>query len=163
MQYIITLTASDRVNRGLAGLIVFLVLLYFLLIFYELIHTLIHIRKRDLRLWDALLPLESKMIRLLQLSVFLLSFIYSVSVLVYGGDQCPKEWQWHFGLFSIILGWTYLILLSYKLPWIGVYAKSFSTIVLTFLKLAFFATLLILASTIVLRMVFFDPTALVSL
>ncbi len=146
-------------NRGLAGFIVFLILLYFILEVY----TMIYILKRNLQLWDVILPLESKLIKLLELFVFLFSFIYSTSVLVYGGDKCPQKWQWHFGLFSIILGWTYLILLSYKLPWIGVYAKTFTTIVLTFLNLAFFAILLILASTIVLRMVFFDPTALVSL
>lgn len=148
-------------NRGLAGFIIFFISLHFLLTLYELFHTVICILKKDLQVRTVLLPLKSKMTKLLQLFVFIFSLIYSISVLINGGDQCPQEWQWHFGLFAVILGWTSLILLSYKLPWIGVYANTFMTIVLTFFKLAFFAALLILASSIVLRMVFFDPTALV--
>ena len=149
-------------NRGLSGFIVALISLYLLLAMYLTLRTVVRVRGKHLGLWDVFFPLKSKLKNLLQLLLILFSLIYSVSVLANGGNRCPQGWQWHFGLFAIILGWTYLIFLSYKLPWIGVYAITFMSIVLTFFKLAFFAALLILASTIILKMVFFDPTAQVS-
>lgn len=149
---------SSNLSYGLASIVISLVIVYFILVLYEVVVTII----RGIQFEDVFLPMKTKLIKLLEISVFVLSLIYSISVLVYGGDQCPQKWQWHFGLLSIICGWTYLILLSYKLPSIGVYASTFTTIVYTFVKLGFFAILLILASTIILRMVFYDPTALVS-
>lgn len=131
------------------------------------IWTVIRIRREDikaknifflplnLKLWKIFFPLNLMLPKFLHLLLITLSVIYSLSVLGNGGNQCPQGWQWHLGLFAVICGWTYLIFLSYKLPWIGVYAITFVNIVITFLKLAFFAGLLILASTIILRMVFF--------
>ena len=46
-----------------------------------------------------------------------------------------------------------------KFPYIGEYALVFATICKTFLKLALFGILLILASTLVLDMIFYNPLA----
>ena len=94
---------------------------------------------------------------------FVLALVFSIAVLVseVKGDGCPQEWQWHFGLFAILFGWTILILKITKLNIIGVYALTFITIVQTFIKLSLFAILLVLASSIVLKMVLFDPRAVV--
>lgn len=70
--------------------------------------------------------------------------------------------MWNVGIFAIIFGWTNLIVLTSKLPYIGEYALVFAAILKTFLKLTFFGLLLIFASTIVLIMIFYNPQAIVS-
>lgn len=93
----------------------------------------------------------------LQVIAFTLDIIFSVLTIVNTAtNDCCAGVTWHFGLFAIILGWTFLIHLCSKLPFVGEQAIAFLEIVWTFLKLTVFALLLVLAATIILSMTFFN-------
>lgn len=116
-------------------------------------------RKRaDLK--EVFHPVIEKFDNYLQVMVFIMAIIFSLLTIVNTAtDGCCGVWTWHVGLFAIILGWTYLIHLSSKLPFVGEQAIMFLDILWTFLKLSIFALLLVLAATIVLAMTFFNPQA----
>ena len=96
----------------------------------------------------------------LQVGVLFLTISLSILTIVSTATNgcCEREIR-HISLFSIILGWFYLIHLSSKLPFIGGHAIVFLKIVGIFLRLTIFALLLVLASLI---LTFFNAQALVS-
>ena len=77
-------------------------------------------------------------------------------------DRFHSKAIWRVGIFATIFGWSNLVLLGSKLPTFGEYALIFMNILKTFIKLAIFGFILVMASTIVLRMIFYDPVELVS-
>ena len=80
-------------------------------------------------------------------------------VFVYINDcGCPSSWQWQIGIFAIFLGWLNMIFFASNIPWISIYVIMFREIFLTFFKLLLFALLLITAFSIVLFMMFYNPT-----
>lgn len=99
----------------------------------------------------------------LEIVTFLLSVVFVIAsiVLSVNGD-CHSKALWRVGIFAVMFGWTNFILMASKFPVIGEYALMFKTIFKSFLKLALFGILLVLASVIVLDMIFYDPLAPVS-
>ena len=99
----------------------------------------------------------------LQIPTFVSSLIFSVvSIVSTIKEDCLSKLFWRLGVFAVIIAWTKLIVMLSKLPVIGEYALIFSTICKTFFKLALFGILLVLASTFVLDMIFYNPHAPVS-
>ncbi len=108
-------------------------------------------------------PIMETIHHYLQVIVFISAMIFSVLTIVNTAtDGCCEVWTWHIGLFSIIFGWTYLIHLTSTLPFVGEQAITFLDIFWTFCKLTIFASLLVVAATIVLAMTFYDAQAPVS-
>ena len=85
-----------------------------------------------------------------------------ISINVSIQNSCHGNESWTLGVFTIILAWTYLTFILNKLPYIGHYAIIFAAICWTFFKLMFFAIFLLLASSLVMRMIFYNPSAPVS-
>lgn len=142
---------------GLAALLISVTLIHLIIVVIQLSGF------KNMQFRSILFPAKMKTTYYFQLLVFVLSLIFSCLTIAVTSNGCCVEWQWHFGLFAVSLGWANLIHLFFKFPFVGEHAIIFATIVVTFLKLAVFALLLILASTIVLMMVFFDAEAMVSL
>ena len=96
--------------------------------------------------------------------LYVLSLVLTISVFIVSArNGCMTRWQWHIGLMCVLYGWIYFIFLTTKLPLIGVYSIIFLTIVKTFAKLVLFSLLLIITSTTVFFMTFFNPQAAVSI
>ena len=112
---------------------------------------------------DLFLPINKRVNLYLQLVVFLVALAYSCITLAANSTGCCTQSQWHFGLLAVSFGWANFICLFSKFPFVGEHAITFAKIIWTFLKLALFALLLILASTIILMTIFFDSKALVRL
>ena len=94
-------------------------------------------------------------------AIFTLFFV-GKSIEISIDNTCHGNESWTFGVFAIILAWTNLTLILYKFPVIGHYALVFAAICWTFFQLMFFAIFLLLASTVVLHMIFYNPLAPVS-
>ncbi len=155
---IVPYTGYKVLSYGLA-IAVFIVTLLHLLV--PLILVLSHQKHRSLK--KMLFPIVPNLDLYLRSAVFFLAMLLSILIIATNASNgCCVAGAWHVGLFAIILGWIYLIVLSSKLPIIGEQAIVFQDIILTFLKLAPFALLLVLAATIVLTITFFDAQALVS-
>ena len=100
---------------------------------------------------------------LLQVPTFILVVVFSSYSIYYAmNDRFHSKAIWRVGIFATIFGWSNLVLLGSKLPTFGEYALIFMNILKTFIKLAIFGFILVMASTIVLRMIFYDPVELVS-
>jgi len=100
---------------------------------------------------------------LLQVPTFILVVVFSGYSIHYAiTDSFYSKRMWRVGIFAIIFSWSNLVILGSKLPTFGEYALIFINILKTFIKLAIFGFILIIASTIVLRMIFYDPIELVS-
>ena len=81
-------------------------------------------------------------------------------VFVFASDcGCPEMWQWQIGIVAIFLAWVNMIFFAYNFPGTGVYVIMFKKIFLTFFKLTVFAFLLIAAFSLVLFMMFHNPSA----
>ena len=107
--------------------------------------------------------LKSKQELLLQLVVFIFVFIFcGASISHAATNTVMNKHLWRIGIFAIIFGWTYFIILGSKFPSLGEYSLIFISILKTFQSLAIFGLLLILASTLVLRMLFYNPLELAS-
>ena len=100
----------------------------------------------------------------LQIPTFVLSLIFFVvSIVSTIKKECHSKLFWHLGVFAVIFAWANLIVMFSKLPVIGEYALIFTTICKTFLKLILSGSVLILASSFVLAIIFYNPQAPVSL
>lgn len=77
-------------------------------------------------------------------------------------NNCLTFPQYDFFGATVALSWINFIIFLSDIPFIGVYARIYITISLTFLKLSIFAGLLIIGSTLVLKMLFFKPEVPVS-
>ena len=101
----------------------------------------------------------------LQMAVFGLSIAFSIASIVVVASsthQYSKD-MWRTGIFAIIFAWTNLIILGSNFPTLGQYAIIFINIFKTFIKVALFGIVLVMASTIVLRMIFYNPNEVVSM
>ena len=149
-----------RATYILAGVVFFSSMVH-LSILFALICINYHRNPKDLK--KLFFPIVKNVASYLQVMVFILALLYSLLILADTATTgCCEEVTWHFGLFAIVLGWTHLIHLCSKLPFIGEHAIVFLDIAWTFLKLTAFALMLVLAATIVLAMTFFNAQALVS-
>ena len=101
----------------------------------------------------------SKMVRV---PAFICSLVLVVTLFLAPGNGCPTIWQLHIGLFAVTYGWIYFILLTSKLPLVGVYTIIYSTITITFTKLILFALLLSLGTSVVFSIIFYDSQKQVS-
>ena len=100
---------------------------------------------------------------LLQVPTFILVVVFSSYSIHYAmNDSFYSKEMWRVGILATIFGWSNLVLLGSKLPRFGEYALIFINILKTFLHLAVFGFILVLASTIILRMMFYDPVEMVS-
>ena len=108
------------------------------------------------------IPIKRKPTHYFQIAVFSLSFLFPLFAIQHTSTGCCESAHWHFGLFAIVFGWTYLISLFNKFPFVGEHSIVFFTIAWTFLKLAVFGLLLVLGSVIVLMTLFYDENAPVS-
>ena len=142
----------------LAGIIIIVTL------FYVMVFRLPLIKKscKKSAIFEFFFPLINKLVYYTEVLVFTLAVIFSVLTVVNVTTKCCEQVTWHFGLFAVTFGWSYLIHLCSKLPLVGEQAIVFIHTVWTFLKLSFFALLLVIAATIILTMTFFNPQALVS-
>ena len=151
-----TLIAGDRpphVTNGIAGfLIVTLILIPPLFILCMLI-----CRKMQLR--QIIFPFKRTFFYSL---VIFLPVIYAILTVVHTNTGCCDDHQWYFGLLAFILCCANFIRLFSTAPYIGPKFILFRTIVITFLKLLACVFWLLLASAIVLMVIFFDPKATVS-
>ena len=96
-----------------------------------------------------------------ELILFLLSIIY---VFIFANDcGCPTMWQWQVGIFAVFLAWINLIIIAAEIPRIGIFVLIFKEIFITFMKLVLFSLILVAAFAIVLFMMFYSPTAEVSI
>lgn len=98
-----------------------------------------------------------------QIPSFVLTVTFSISCIIFttNGD-CHNKVLWRVGIFAVIFVWVNLIKIVSELPVIGEYALIFINIWKTFFFLSFFGILLILAFTMVLNMIFYNPQAIVS-
>ena len=71
---------------------------------------------------------------------------------------CPSSWQWQVGIFSVLFGWLNLIFITSNIPGLSLYTMIFKEILHQFFNLAIFAILLIIAFSLVLFMMFHNPT-----
>ena len=76
---------------------------------------------------------------------------------------CVSNWQWQFGVVAIFLSWIGLISFLQKWHVTGVYILMFINIILSFLKIAFLALLLVIAFALAFYMLFFEPDEMVSI
>ena len=90
--------------------------------------------------------------------LFHLSIIFVVFVFI-NDCGCPFQWQWQVGIVSVFLGWINLIFLMSNIPVISLYVIMFREIFFTFSTLIVFAVVLISAFSLVLFMMFHDPTS----
>ena len=98
-----------------------------------------------------------------QVVIFLMVFIFSLASLhnaMY--NKIHSQTMWRVGITAIIFAWSNLIILGSNFTQLGEYALFFVSILKSFLHLMIFGILLVLASTIVLRMIFYSPLQLVS-
>ncbi len=117
-----------------------------------------HTKKKKIRLY-----LSSAKDAVLQLVLCSLVLTFCISsIYITANDKHYSKDFWRVGIFAIIFGWTNLLLLSSKFPAFGEYTLIFGSILTTFLKITFFGFVLIMASTIVLRMLFYNPIELVN-
>lgn len=96
----------------------------------------------------------------IQLPLFFFTVIFAFIFPNHCG--CPKDWQWQIGIFCVFLAWINLINFASKFPSTGVYVLVFKQISITFLKLASFSIILVLAFSLILFMMFHSPAAEVS-
>ncbi len=86
-----------------------------------------------------------------------------IFVVVYNTEcLCVLNWQWQFGVISIYLGWTNLILFVSKLPFVGIYVLILIKISITFVKMLILTMLLIVSFGIPFFMIFSDMNVVVS-
>ena len=71
---------------------------------------------------------------------------------------CASHWQWQVGIVSVLLVWLDLIMSASNIPGISLFVIMFREIASTFFRLIFFALLLIIAFTLMLFMMFHNPT-----
>ena len=147
-------------TNGLAGfLITTLTLIPFLCTLYMLIHG-------KMQLHRIFFPTERKLIYYFYsvpyLLIFFLPFIYAILTTLHTNTGCCEDAQWYFGLLAFILCCANFLRLLSKFPFIGQKSIIYYTILWTFLKLLVFGIFLLLASAIVLMVIFFDPQATVS-
>lgn len=96
-----------------------------------------------------------------KLLLYLLSIIF---VFVFLNDcGCPMKWQWQIGIFTLFLGWINLIFTGSNFPGTGLYVIMFKKLFWTFFSLVLFAFLLVAAFSLILFMMFHNPTAKVSI
>ena len=96
-----------------------------------------------------------------EIFLFLLSIIY---VFIFANDcGCPTLWQWQVGIFAVFLAWINLIIIAAEIPRIGIFILIFKEIWITFMKLVLFSLILVAAFAIILFMMFYSPTAKVSI
>ena len=88
-------------------------------------------------------------------------FLYSLTLIFMsslgGTCVCPKPWQWQIGALAVFLAWIHLSIFVKKLPLFGLYIIMFEGIVITFVKIAIPALLLVLAFSMAFYMMFFVP------
>ncbi len=107
--------------------------------------------------------LENNRALILQLmEFFFISIFWGASIYHTATNTAFNKHFWRIGIFAVIFGWTYFIILVSKFPSLGEYSLIFISILETFLSLAMFGFVLILASTLVLRMLFYNPLELAS-
>ena len=100
----------------------------------------------------------------LQILNYILWVLYITSIIfvsfVFINDcGCPSLWQWQVGIVSIFLGWLNLIFVASHIPTISIYVIMFRDIFFTFSQLIMFALLLISAFSLILFMMFHNPTS----
>jgi hypothetical protein len=71
---------------------------------------------------------------------------------------CPEPWQWQVGIAAIFLAWLNFIFLASHFPVITLYVIIFRDIFITYFKLLLFALLLVSSFSIILFMMFYNPT-----
>ena len=126
----------------------------------EVIQFILTITK-ECKLPSYLFPIFNKLDNYLEMFIFISAIVISVIVLS-STSGCLTSMIYNFTMFIVALSWINLILFLSKLPFIGVYALIFISMVKTFLKLALFALLLVIGSTLVLVMLFSNPQIPVS-
>ena len=95
-----------------------------------------------------------------RLEVFLYTFTLIFMSSLGRTCECPKPWQWQIGALAVFQAWIQLGLLGRKIPQLGLYNIIFEGIVITFLKIAIPALLLVLAFSFAFYMMFFVPSPL---
>ncbi len=101
-------------------------------------------------------PLVNNFENYIELIAYTLSIVIGIAVLS-SGNGCLSPNMYNVGILVVTLGWTNLIFFLSKLPIAGVYALTFISIVMTFLKLALFGIFLLLGSTVILLLIFSNP------
>lgn len=91
--------------------------------------------------------------------VLYITAIIFVVFVFFNDCGCPSRWQWQVGITSIFLGWLNLIFVASQFPMISIYVIMFREIFYTFSKLILFALLLISAFSLLLFMMFHNPTS----
>lgn len=138
-----------------------------LIILFSLLHLIIfalRFRNKSKNILDFFIPIKPNFKVYLEALALAVAILFSIlKIVTVATNGCCEEWTWHFGLFAILLGWANLIRLLSKLPIIGEHVIVFFDIVWTFLTLTVFALLLVLATTIILMITFYNAQALVSI
>ena len=93
----------------------------------------------------------------LYLFTIFFTFVYATPCL------CVYSWQWQFGVVAVFLGWVGLVIFLQKWPMTGVYVLMFGKILVTFMKIAFLALLLVIAFALAFYMLLFEPEEMVSI
>lgn len=78
---------------------------------------------------------------------------------VYKDCGCPQVWEWHIGIFCLLIGWMNFVAHLSRCPTLGLYVLVFLEILRTLLKVAVFALVLVIAFSIILYMIFSGPNA----
>ena len=97
----------------------------------------------------------------LEIPLYLCSLIFTFGLTT--PCLCVFNWQWQLGVVAIFLSWIGLISFLQKWHVTGVYILMFINIILSFLKIAFLALLLVIAFALAFYMLFFEPDEMVSI
>jgi len=96
----------------------------------------------------------------MEIPLYLFSIIFTVVFTT--PCLCVYSWQWQIGVVALFLGWVGLITFLQKWPLTGVYVLMFVNILISFMKIAFLALLLVIAFALAFYMLMFEPDEMVS-
>lgn len=82
---------------------------------------------------------------LMEITLFLMTAIYTIAVFFHSGRCCWFESQWAIGAFVILFSWIELIILCTQFQFVGVYALMLFKVLKSFLKICILLCLLVTA------------------
>ena len=109
---------------------------------------------------------SSKVVGYLQHWVNWLELTQCISIIIFlfsvrtGGRSkcyCPLEWEWEVGVVSLALSWVVLIVWLQAMHWIGIYVTIMLRIISSFVRVAVFGLLLVVAFGLAFYMLFKQP------
>lgn len=87
-------------------------------------------------------------------SISTIIFLLSMGPGGTGRCFCPQAWEWEVGVVSLALSWVVLIVWLQAMHWIGIYVTIMLRIIASFVRVAVFGLLLVVAFGLAFYMLF---------